>query len=262
MTERGTRGSGEVSAALDGPAIERLFAECLPRVVAFAARMLGDEEAARDVAQEAFAAALSSADSFRGESAPLTWIMSIARNMCLKRLRGARETSFRDIEAIIDAYSEAPSAARPDDELRFYVEEVKRGCLVGLLGCLPFAQRCVFVLHLLNDLPIPLVARIMGRSGNSVRILLSRARSGMKAFLCANCSLMEEGKRCRCANMVEFSLRRDLVRTYRPGMGVEAIKDELRRFADEVELYKSLPDPAAAVSMAIEGGKYRILSKK
>jgi hypothetical protein len=45
-------------------------------------------------------------------------------------------------------------------------------------------------------------------------------------------------------------------------MAVEEIKDELRRFKDEVEPYSSLPDPAAAVSLAIEGGAYRILAKK
>jgi len=254
--------SGLVPAALDGPAIERLFAESLPRVVAFSARMLGDEEAARDAAQEAFAIALASAGSFRGESDPLTWVMSIAKNVCRRRLRSSQETSFGDIEAIVDAYSEPPSAERSEEELGFYVEEVKHGCLVGLLSCLPFAQRSAFVLHFLVAMPISQVARIMKKSENSVRILLSRARGGIKDFLCANCSLMAEGNTCRCVNMIEFSLKRDLIKTYSPGMAVEEIKDELRRFKDEVEPYLSLPDPAAAVSLAIEGGAYRILAKK
>jgi RNA polymerase sigma factor (sigma-70 family) len=254
--------AGRARAALDGPAIERIFAEGLPRVVSFAARMLGDEEAARDVAQEAFAAALAKAGSFRGESAPLTWIMSIAKNLCRKRLSRSRESTFRDFEALIESSSEPPSAGRSGGELGFYIEEVKRGCLVGLLKCLPFAQRSAFVLHLLNGFPVGDVARILGKSENSVRILISRARAGLKDFLCENCSLMSEGNRCRCENMIEFSLRRDLIRVYRPEMGIEEMKGELRRFSDEVELYKSLPDPAAAVSAAIRGGTYRILSKK
>ena len=44
--------------------IEGLYAECLPRVYAFALRMLGDREAALDVAQDSFAVALARADSF------------------------------------------------------------------------------------------------------------------------------------------------------------------------------------------------------
>jgi len=224
--------------------------------------MLGDGEEARDAAQEAFAIAVASAASFRGESVPLTWVMSIAKNVCRRRLRGSRETSFGDIEAIVDAYSEPPSAERSAEELGFYVEEVKHVCLVGLFSCLPFAQRCAFVLHLLVEMPISQVARIMKKSENSIRILLSRARAALKSFLCANCSLMAEGNKCHCVNMIEFSLKRDLIRTYSPGMAIEEIKDELRRFKDEVEPYRSLHDPAAAVSLAIEGGAYRILSVK
>ena len=44
--------------------IEGLYAECLPRVYTFALRMLGDREAALDVAQDSFAVALARADSF------------------------------------------------------------------------------------------------------------------------------------------------------------------------------------------------------
>ncbi len=161
--------------------LERLYTEYLPRVSAFAFRLLGDRDAALDAAQEAFASALEKAGSFRGESAPLTWLLSIAKNLCLSRLRGARRRSFEDIEAVIDRYAEAPSASHSGVERRFYVDGVKEGCLVGLPRCLPFSQRCVFVLCLLNDLTVPDVGRIMGKSENSIRILLSRARSRMRA---------------------------------------------------------------------------------
>ena len=149
------------SAGLD---IERLYHDCLPRVYAFALRMLGDREAALDVAQESFAIALARADSFRGDSSPQTWLFSIARHLCLRRLRGARARSFDDFEAIIAQHAEEPSTAHLEIERRVYVDEVKEGCLVGLLQCLPFSQRCVFVLHLLNDLPIADVGAIMGRA--------------------------------------------------------------------------------------------------
>ncbi len=242
--------------------IERLYAEQFPRLRSFALRMLGDEEAASDVAQETFAAAIGKADSFRAESSASTWLFAIAKNLCLQRLKGARERSFGDLEAIIEARSEAPSAARSDAERSFYVEEVKQGCLLGLLQCLPFAQRCVFVLHLLNEVPIALVARVMERSENSIRILLSRARASMNAFLCRNCSLMKEGNRCSCENMIEFSLERGLIEKYRPTAVLPAIKAELKRFADEVELYRSLPEADAALSRLIESGNYEILAKK
>jgi len=246
----------------EGLDVGALYGECFPRVYSFAHRMLGDDDIALDVAQETFVAVIAKLDSFRGESAVLTWVLSITKNLCRKRLKGQREKSFGDIEALVDRYSREPSPAHSDIERRFYVEEVKEGCLVGLLQCLPFAQRCVFVLNLLCGLPIAEVGRVMGRSENSIRILLSRARSGIRAFLCENCSLMKANNRCSCANMIEFSLARDLIERYRPELGVPEIKDELRRFADEVELYRSLPEPEAAIASVLESGRYAIFEKK
>jgi RNA polymerase sigma factor (sigma-70 family) len=241
--------------------VEGLYAECLPRVYAFALRMLGDREAALDVAQDSFAVALARADSFRGESAPLTWLLSITRNLCLKRLRGRRARSFDDFESLIDRYAVEPSPEFSEIERRSYVEEVKEGCLVGLLQCLPFSQRCVFVLHLLTDLPTADVGRIMGKSENSVRILLSRARSRMRAFLCQHCSLLG-GSTCSCDHMIDFSLERGLIEKYGAEPGVSQIKEELRRFSDEVDLYRSLPQADAAVAQLMKSGRYSIFSPK
>jgi RNA polymerase sigma factor (sigma-70 family) len=241
--------------------IEALYAEHLPRVFSFALRMLNDEEATRDIAQEAFAEAIEAAENFRGESSVLTWILAIAKNACYKRLSGSRERSFGDMEAIIDAQVEKPSE-HTEAERRFYVEEVKKGCLVGLLQCLPFAQRCAFILSILNDLPTTLVGRVLDKSPNAVRVLLSRSRAAMRAFLCANCSRVKTGAACSCEGMIEFSLRRGLIERYRPELSETEIIAELRQFADEVELYQSLPEPEAAIAKALSSGHYAIFENK
>ena len=239
--------------------IELLYAECFPRVRAFAFRMLGNEDTALDVAQDTFAMALAAAESFRGESSPLTWLLAITRNLCLRRLSVAGKRRFEDFEAIMTGGAEEPAAGHSESELRLYIEEVKEGCLIGLLQCLPVSQRCVFVLHLLSDLPVADVARIMGKSENSIRILLSRSRARMRAFLCLNCSLLG-GSRCSCANMIEFSLKHDLIDRYRPEPGIAQIKAELRRFSDEVELYRSLPRHEEAIAHSMGSGRYAIFS--
>jgi RNA polymerase sigma-70 factor, ECF subfamily len=248
----------EAKATLD---IGLLYEEHFPSVFSFALRMLNDEEAARDVVQEAFAAAIESAEKFRGESSVLTWLLAIAKNACYKRLSGSRERSFGDMEAIIDARLAKPSE-HTEAERRLYVEEVKNGCLVGLLQCLPFAQRCAFILSILNDLPIDQVGRALGKSPNAVRILLSRSRAAMRAFLCANCSRMRTDAACSCEGMIEFSLRRGLIERYRPVLGEQETLAELQRFTDEVELYKSLPEPEAAIAKALSSGRYAIFENK
>jgi RNA polymerase sigma factor, sigma-70 family len=230
--------------------LARLYEHDLERIVAFILRMTNDREAARDLAQEAFAVALEKGDSFRGESSALTWLMSIARNLCLKRLSRDRERSFGDIEAIIDSRSEEPPACS-EAEGRYYVEAVKEGCLVGLLQCLSLDQRCAFILFILCDLPADSVARIMGKSENSVRILGSRARAELREFLCRNCDLMGAPGRCSCDRMIGFSLSRKLVERYDPSRTVPPIVRELRRFSDEVELYRSLPESDAAIASLV-----------
>ena len=250
--------SMNAGASLD---IEALYSTGSDRLFAFAYRMLGDRDAALDVVQESFVVALAQADTYRGEAAPLTWLTSIARNLCLRRMRRFRERTFEDFEAIIEEHAQQPTSAYSDPERRFYLAEVTEGCLTGLLQCLPRSQRCVFVLHVLNDLPIADVASVMGKSQNAVRILLSRARSSMRLFLCRNCALLG-GANCECANMIEFSLARHLIAPYQRDVDTDRVVHDLRRFADEVELYRSLPNTTAAIAAALESTRFAIFSVK
>lgn len=241
--------------------VEQLYGACCDRLYAFAYRMLGDRDAALDVVQESFVVALAQADTYRGEAAPLTWLTAIARNLCLRRMRRLRERTFEDFVTTIEAHARLPTSAYSGPERRFYLAEVREGCLIGLLQCLPRSQRCVFVLHVLNDLPIADVASVMCKSQNAVRILLSRARSSMRRFLCRNCALLG-GANCECANMVAFSLARHLIAPYQHNVDTARMVHDLRRFADEVELYRSLPDPAAGIAAALESGRFAIFDPK
>lgn len=240
---------------------ERLYSQSATRLYAFAYRMLGDRDSALDVVHEAFAIALAHAAEFRGDARPLTWLTSIARNLCLKRSSRVRELTFDDFEAAIGEHGRKPASLQSDIERTFYVAEVKEGCLIGLLACLPVNQRCVFVLHILNDLSVADVASIMEKSPAAVRVLLSRARSSMRRFLCRNCSLLG-GSSCECAGMIDFSLARHLIERYSPGMEVTEIRDELARFASEVELYRSLPDSTASIAAALDRARSTIFAGK
>jgi RNA polymerase sigma-70 factor (ECF subfamily) len=242
--------------------LELLYRRELPRLHAFARRMVGDDETAEDIVQECFALAAERGEAFRGESSEFTYLAAIVKNLCYARLRRSKESSFEDIEELVDRCSEPPSPERSESEIGLYALEVRDGCLLGLLKCLPRAQRCVFVLHLLKGVSIERAAAIMGRSVNATRVLLSRSRSSMRAFLCANCSLMRQGNKCSCANMIEFSLRRGLIRQLDDGARAETVLSELRCLGDELELYRSLPESEAAIARLVEEGRYPLLSKK
>lgn len=67
------------------------------RVYSFCARMLSDREDALDAAQEVFLSAWRNLAAFRGEAALSTWLLRIAANRCLNRIR--RRNSLSEHEA-------------------------------------------------------------------------------------------------------------------------------------------------------------------
>ena len=66
------------------------------RVHSFCARMLSDREDALDAAQEVFLSAWRNLAGFRGESALSTWLLRIAANRCLNRIRRRKSLSERE----------------------------------------------------------------------------------------------------------------------------------------------------------------------
>jgi RNA polymerase sigma factor (sigma-70 family) len=241
--------------------LEQLYETQAERIYGFAFRMLGRRDVALDVVQETFAVALADPWRFRGESAPSTWLFAIARNLCLKRARPKRERTFEDFEAIVEAHGRSTPSTHTAQEREHYLAEVKQGCLIGLVGCLPLSQRSVFVLHVLNDMTIADVARIMDKTPNAVRILLSRAKSRLRQFLCRHCAFLN-GTDCACENLIDFSLDRGLIARYESSTDTTGVIDELRRFEDELALYRSLTDPAKAVAAALQSGRFAIFARE
>ena len=63
--------------------VDALFAEAQPRVYVACRRIVGDEERARDLAQEALLVGYRKLDTFRGEGRLGTWLYGIAKGLAL-----------------------------------------------------------------------------------------------------------------------------------------------------------------------------------
>lgn len=86
------------------------------RVYSFCFRMLSDREDALDAAQEVFLSAYRNLDGFREEARLSTWLLKIAANRCLNRIRQrsartAREVAFPETDG-----QEAPPFQPPGRE--------------------------------------------------------------------------------------------------------------------------------------------------
>ncbi len=99
--ERGVPADPRISAVLAGDraAFEEIVRSHQDRVYSFCARMLSDKDEALDAAQEVFLAAFRHIDGFRGDSTLSTWLLRIAANNCLNRIRRRGTRAGKELTA-------------------------------------------------------------------------------------------------------------------------------------------------------------------
>jgi RNA polymerase sigma-70 factor (ECF subfamily) len=224
-------------------------------IVNLAYRMTGSMDDAQDIAQDTFMQAFSNLEKFRSESNVYTWLYRIAVNNCLLFLKNRKKSKFSDLEKLIETAGSPVSEEMNEEEKSAYINQVKDGCLSGLLRCLPLQQRIVFTLAVLLDVPADLIAAVIGKSENATRILIHRARQNIREFLCNNCSLFDPQNKCRCENLINFSLKQKWIEE-------NALTDENTAYTEAeiksikrmILLYKSLneKDPSLRFDLYIQ----------
>jgi RNA polymerase sigma-70 factor (ECF subfamily) len=227
---------------------EGLYAAYGQKIYNLAYRMMGNHEDAEDITQETFIQVYRHIDQFRGESQLYTWVYTIARNLCHRLLKQRQKITFTSMETLLySAQSEGSTRTFSNREKRILINQIREGCLTGLLRCLSFYQRMAFILHVLLHLPVKDVAGILGKSEGATKVLVYRARQNLRGFLCQNCSLYAPNNPCRCENLMSFSLAQGWISVDSDMDGAYAIEpDAIQAEIDEVrkvvELYQTLVD--------------------
>jgi RNA polymerase sigma-70 factor (ECF subfamily) len=141
--------------------------------------MLGEIGAAEDVVQDAFSrligADLGAIEDQRG------WLIVVTSRLCLDQIRSARSRRERAHDSAEIEYI-APAAGRladPADRVTF--DDRVRLALLVLLQRLSPAERVVFVLHDIFQLPFDAIAQTVGRTAPGCRQLARRARQKLAA---------------------------------------------------------------------------------
>jgi RNA polymerase sigma-70 factor (ECF subfamily) len=143
---------------------ERLVVRALTIARRTALGVLGDREAAADVAQEVALIALEKGGDVRDLD---PWLHKVAVRRALKEARRNRDR--RDAEA------RAHTARPPDDD--------PLGGALALLDGLPPRQRAALTLRYVHDLPDAAIAKALGCRTGTVRSLLSRGREALRSEL-------------------------------------------------------------------------------
>jgi RNA polymerase sigma-70 factor (ECF subfamily) len=147
-------------------------------LVDLAFRMLGDVGAAEDVVQEAYSRLLRATPDDIGDARG--WLTVVTSRLCLDQIKSARSRHERtDSLAVFESNHADPRAMDPAD--RITLDDNVRLALLVVLERLSPAERVVFVLHDIFQVPFDVVAETVGRTGASCRQLARRARLKMEA---------------------------------------------------------------------------------
>ncbi|MGE4299119.1 MAG: RNA polymerase sigma factor [Desulfovibrionaceae bacterium] len=142
-------------------------------VLDYAFRLLGDTQEARDVAQETMLRVYKAAGSYRAEGTFRAWVMRIARNQCLDRLR-------RPAPLLMD---ELPEQADTDTPLAVALRTEDAQAVSMAVRELPEAQRTALILRHNEGMRYTQIAETMDISEGAVESLLVRARKGLRRSL-------------------------------------------------------------------------------
>ena len=156
------------------------------RVFRMAKQITQNEEDAEDVLQETFLKAYSHLEDFQGNSKFYTWLVRIAVNEALMKLRKRRSDKTVPLDDPIDTGEDVvvrEIAVWEDDPEQRYSREELGGILDDAIQGLKPAYRTVFVLRDIEELSIEETAEALGLSISAVKSRLLRARLQLREKL-------------------------------------------------------------------------------
>jgi RNA polymerase sigma factor (sigma-70 family) len=146
--------------------LERIYTERYHRLLRVAEAIVGDPDLAHDAVQEAFARALRSRGSFRGDGSLEGWVWRTVVNTALNAHRD------RPAELPLDEPRQAHSNGdAPDEHVRAHV------------AALPERQRLVLFLRYYADLDYAAIAQALGISPGTVGATLNQAQRALQRRL-------------------------------------------------------------------------------
>ena len=136
--------------------------------------MLRESADASDAVQDTFVIASTKLGQLRDPSKLRTWLYSVARNECYRRLRGKEAPGLDEVPEVTDE-----SAAVGAQAERVQLQQLVHDALIGM----NVSDREVIELMIRHDFEGPELSEALGVSRNHAHAMLSRARTQLKTSL-------------------------------------------------------------------------------
>jgi RNA polymerase sigma-70 factor, ECF subfamily len=162
-----------LAATSDAGAFAALYDRHARAAYSLAYRMMGEKQAAEDIAQEAFIKVWHSAESYRAERGSVrTWILSIVHNRGIDQLRSMASRRRMQDKVEVSAPRSQPSEAFSETWRNSQREQVREA-----LGALPQEQLKILELAYYSGYTHVEIAELLGLPLGTVK---GRMRLGLK----------------------------------------------------------------------------------
>ena len=171
----------EACRAGETSAFDVLVGRWEDRIRGAAWRVLGSEEEARDVAQEAFLKAYRGLDAFKREARFSSWLYQIALNLCRDRLRRRRTRSSVSLEELEEA---GPVLVEPRPGAHeLALQNALASVVRRAVAALPEEQREVVILKEYEGLTFLEIAQTLDLPVSTVKTRLYRGLGQLRLRL-------------------------------------------------------------------------------
>lgn len=199
-----------IREALDGnkQSLEKLILRHQGWIYNIAFKMVMDHDDAADITQEILIKAITSLSSYDpGRGAFRTWVYRITANHVLAMKKKKFEYRIHDMETYVSLIEKMPddrTGSHPEQQV--LEEEIKTGCMMGMMMCLNRRERLVFILGGIFGLKDTEGSIIMDVSRENFRKMLSRARRKIITHMGGFCGHANPENPCRCGHKVSSFL--------------------------------------------------------
>lgn len=167
----------------DVEAFEQLIFDYQKKAYNIALRIMGNQEDAKDMCQEAFIRIFKSIEGFKEQSSFSTWMYRIITNVCLDEIRKKKKNETLSIDSTFETqdgemHFETPSEDDTPEEA--YVRNEKKNIILKAINELSEEYKTTIVLRDIQGFSYEEIANILCCSIGTVKSRINRGRNILK----------------------------------------------------------------------------------
>lgn len=188
--------------------LEKLILRHQAWIYNIAFRMVMDRDDAIDITQEILIKMITRLASYDPKKGMFrTWLYRIVANHVLDMKKQKFEMRIHDFDTYISLIEKLPDHREfSHPEGNILTEELKTGCMMGMLMCLNRNERLAFLIGAVFAVTDVVGAELLQVSKANFRKLLSRGRHKVHSYMNGVCGQVNKSNPCRCENKLKTFL--------------------------------------------------------